>query len=83
MGVTMSNPIRLTHPTHLTRDTEALLGVRICIWFNGHEMAKVVQADTAEGWVEVLQTDGLGRPILVGDEIQSVFLYGCVEARVR
>lgn len=78
----MANPIRLTHPTHLTRDTEALLGVRICIWLNGHEMANVVQADTAEGWVEVLKTDGLGRPVLVEDEIQTVFLHGRVEARL-
>lgn len=71
-------------PTRLTAHNTAGAGRPVRIWWNGHELHHVVEADTAEGWAEILITDAFGHPRLdpITEQAATKVLRGKVEARL-
>lgn len=69
-------------PTRLTANNTSMIGQAVDVFYNGHELANVVEADTAKGWVEVMVTDAMGRAFVGPDgNARTKVLHGHVTAR--
>lgn len=73
-------------PTRLTAENTVGQGIPVKVWYNGHEIHNVVEADTAEGWAEVFIVDGFGHPVLdmsnpEDPTVRTKILTGDIEVR--
>ncbi len=48
------------------------------VFVDGLLISHCVEADTAEGWADILATDDVGTPLLVGDAFKTIRLTGRV-----
>ena len=61
--------------------TPNLIG-RTRVYLDGVELDDVVDADSVDGWVDVLRRDRNGDLVIVRDDVVSHRLWGCVEILV-